>query len=145
LIATWQYVALGVIVTVVLAVLQYKTWRTGVGDSVLFPRLEAVLTGALAGEQFVLASKTHTPNSFGHRSWHFARPPTVIDVYWDGRERDIVVEMRETASPNAVRRRITAIGIGMGNPPDRYQHALNGLVEATIAALRSEAQLPPLP
>ena len=139
MIATWQYVALGGIVAAILAVLQYKTWRTEVGDSILFPRLEAAIASALAAEHFVLTSKTHSSKSFGNRTWDFERPPKAIRVYWDGKEREIIVDMQEATSPQPVRRRIAATGVGTGNPSDRYQHVVTELVEAIIAALRTEA------
>ena len=145
MIATWQYLALIGIVIAVMAILQYGTWRTRRSDSVFFPRLEAEIANALAPEHFVLTSKTHTPNSFGHRSWRFERRPAAIHVYWDGKEREISAQLQEAASLKLVPRRLVAIGIGTGNSSERRQHALNALVEAIIAALRTETPSTPLP
>ncbi len=145
MIATWQYVALGGVVTTVLAVLQYRSWRTGVRDSAFFPRLETTVASALAAQQFVLTSKTHTPKSFGHRSWHFERPPRAIYVYWDGKEREIIVGLQEPESRTPARRRIAVVGIEMGSPSDRYQCVLDELIEAITAAVPSDAQSPPAP
>jgi hypothetical protein len=142
-IATWQWIALGSFVIAVLARLQYKVWRTGMRDELFFPLLEARITSALAAEHYLLTSKTHSPNVFGHRIWRFECPPKAIHVFWDGMEREIIVEAREAASPKPTRWEVAVIGIGTGSGSDRYQQALHDTVEAITIAVRAPAESPP--
>jgi hypothetical protein len=93
----------------------------------------------LAAHQFVLTNKAPTPNSVGHRSWHFKRPSGAIHMFWDGRERELVVELRQPESPTPVRKRIAAFGIELGSPPDCYPRVLDGLLEVINAAVRADS------
>ena len=143
MIEPWQYVALGVFVAAVLAVLQYQTWRTGVNDSAFFVKLETTLSRALAAQQFVLVSKTHRPRSFGIRTWDFERSPRTVEIFWDGKDREIIAALREPGSPTRGRKRIAAFSIAVFSPLDHYQRVIDDLVDSIDAALVTVVDSPP--
>jgi hypothetical protein len=137
-IATWQYVAIGALVVVVLTVLQYRSRHTEVRDDAFFRTLEATVGRALAAQHFVLTRKVHMPKSFGHRYWYFERSLRAVQVFWDGKERQISAELQERESQTPVRKQIASFGIALGSPPDDYGRVLDGLVEAIDAAVRTD-------
>jgi len=118
------------VIAIFVVVVRYWDRRAAVRDDAFFVTLETLATTALAAKQFVLASKEYQPKSFGHRFWRFERSPRTIRVYWEGRDREIVVEARDDDSPTPVRERIVIVGPWLGSPPERYQRALDEVLEA---------------
>lgn len=138
-IETWQYFVLGGLLVVFVAIARRHDKGASAVDDAFFARLEATVTTTLAARQFVLTRKGYLPASFGHRFWYFSCTSRTIRVMWDGRDREIAVELRDEESTTPVRQRTLITGPEWGGSPERYQRALDEVLEAVDAALRVEA------
>jgi hypothetical protein len=144
-IETWQYVALGIIVAAFVTVVRYNDKRAADRDDAFFSALESTVADALAIHHFVLASKEYRSESFGHRFWSYEHPPRStgreVRMFWDGRDREIVVEVRDHDSPTPVRRRIVISGPSPGDRPERYQRALDEVLEAVDVSVKTDGRV----
>lgn len=138
MIATWQYIVLGSVLVVYLAVSLSWSRRDAIRANTFFCRLETTVSSALAPQQFVLTTKSYTPKSFGHRFWRFEGPSGRVEVFWDGKERHLSAELRSLGSPT-VRKPLAGVGIDFGRPSD-HQGVLDDLNAAITAAVISQAQ-----
>jgi hypothetical protein len=139
LIETWQYVALGGVLAIFVAIGLYEARRASVRDDAFFATLEATAASVLVAQQFVLTNKAHTPESFGNRFWYFERPPRTIRVFWDGRDREFAVEVRDRGAATPVRKRSLVSGPAPRASQESYRRVLDDLLEALDSAVHADA------
>jgi hypothetical protein len=135
-IETWQLVALGLVVVAGLSYLQYRTWRTARRDAALFDALERRVAHALSTEGYALSGSEHAPKSFGNRRWTFSGDGSQVQVYWSGRDREIVV-MLESTDPAIERMKVALSEVPFDGPVERYEQALDSVVGSAVKAART--------
>jgi hypothetical protein len=138
-IETWQYVALVGIVVATIAVLSYRGRGMAARESAFLSALETSAATVLAAHRFVLTSKPKP--RYGGQYWHFARAPRAIRLYWDFRDRQITVERREGEPPTLARKEIARFSIPVNPPPERYQRALDEVLEAIDDAVKADERV----
>lgn len=136
MIETWQYVALIGIVAAVVAVLSYRGRGMADRENAFLSELETTVTNVLAAHQFVL---THEPTrrTVGNY-WQFDRASRAVRVYYDVRDQQIIVELREGQRPSLIHKSIATFSLPVGAPPEQYQRVLNGVLEAINNALQDD-------
>lgn len=139
MIETWQYVTLGAVIAIFIAIGRYKERQASARDDAFFATLEVTVANALAAQEFVLTSKEYLAKSFGHRRWNFECPPRTIRIFWDGRDREFGVELRDDESTTPVRKRIRVSGPWPSDPPERYQRVLDDVLDALDVAVQRDA------
>ena len=126
------------IVVAVGIALQFRTSQTLKRDDEFFASLERRVAEAVASAGFVLAKKEYQPESFGHRVWHFQRSDTQVQIFWDGKERDVSV-MLHAVPKGSTPTEETRCSLPLSSAQDRYASALERVVSAAREATRKGA------